>query len=509
MVHFDPDLQSMQEMRDAVKAAKEAQAVFAEFTQKQVDDVVKAIADAAYSQSEHLARLAHEETGLGVAEHKKIKNEVGSKSVYESIKNEKTVGIISEDPKNGVTEVASPFGVVAGIVPVTNPTSTTMFKILISLKARNAIVISPHPSAKNCCVETARICLEAAVKAGAPKGIIGWISKPTMDATQSLMKHSDVNVILATGGGGLVRAAYSSGKPAYGVGPGNVPVYIEKTADVKLSVKRITDSKTFDNGTICASEQSVVADRQIKEQVVKEFEKNGAYFLSGEEKRKMEAVISPVPRTLNPKIVGKSAKVIAGMAGISVPDNTRLLIAYENNVGKEYPFSIEKLAPVFAFYTVNDHEEAFSLCEKLLSLGGRGHSLALHTKDKELARRFAIKMPVSRLLVNTPSALGAVGGTTGLAPSLTLGCGTFGGNITSDNVTVKHLFNKKRLAYGTRELDIPQVKQADSAPAKSAVTKEELEEIVKQVISSMDDPKQADPQKIIQVVKETVSALQN
>ncbi|MGC4377570.1 acetaldehyde dehydrogenase (acetylating) [Fictibacillus sp. Mic-4] len=504
MIDIDKDLETLQEMRNAVQMAKEAQLAFSKFSQEQVDNVVKAIADAAYEKSYELARLAVEETGLGVVEHKVIKNHVGSKEVYESIKDEKTVGVIYEDKQKKIVEVAAPFGVVAGIVPTTNPTSTAIYKTLIAVKAGNAIVFSPHPSAKKCTVEALKICREAAEKAGAPAGLIGWITSPTMEATQQLMKHPDVNVILATGGGGLVRAAYSSGKPAYGVGPGNVPAYIERTAEVAKAVKRIIASKTFDNGTICASEQALVVDQSIKEMVIREFKNEGAYFLNDDEKEKMEKVISPVAGKLNPKIVGKSARVIAQMANINVPDGTRLLIAFESNIAKSVPFSIEKLAPVFGFYTVSDWNEAMAVCDRLLALGGRGHSLALHTTDEEIARKFALQMPVSRLLVNTPSALGAVGATTGLKPSLTLGCGTFGGNITSDNVTVTHLLNKKRMAYETKEIEIK-----SSAEPKSPATNQEdlLKEIVSEVVAKVGATGAADKETIVRMVSKAISHL--
>ncbi|MDN4526633.1 acetaldehyde dehydrogenase (acetylating) [Fictibacillus fluitans] len=507
-MNVDLDLLSMQEMRNAVENAKKAQRKFSKFTQEQVDRVIDAIAETAYKESLHLAELAVKETGLGVIEHKKIKNELGSKGVYESIKDIKTVGMINEDKQQKIVEIAAPFGVVAGIVPVTNPTSTTIFKTLISLKAGNGIVFSPHPSGKKCTVEAAKICMKAAEQAGAPEGLIGWITEPSMEATQALMKHRDVNVILATGGGGLVRAAYSSGKPAYGVGPGNVPVYIEKSAEVKKAVKRIMDSKTFDYGTICASEQSVIADQNVKELAVREFKNQGAYFLNSDEKRKMEKIISPQPGKLNPKIVGKSPVFIAEMAGLEVPADTTLLIAFESEIGKDIPFSIEKLAPIFAFYTVKDSKEALTHADKLLKLGGRGHSLSIHTTDEDVAKAFALEMPVSRVLVNTPSALGAVGGTTGLKPSMTLGCGTFGGNITSDNVTVTHLFNKKRLAYGTKEIVVTNKEQKeDYKTEKNGTNNEQLNMIVNEVLSKVNGSKDLNKETIQALVSQAISKL--
>ncbi|MED4017743.1 aldehyde dehydrogenase family protein [Sutcliffiella cohnii] len=507
---LDYDLQAIQEMREAVKRAKVAQQTYLSYTQEQVDAIVKKVADTAFEQSLTLAKLAVEETRMGVVEHKKIKNEVGSRAVYESIKDEKTVGVIKEDRVNKVLEVADPFGVIAGIIPTTNPTSTAIFKVLIALKTRNAIVVSPHPRAVNCTVEALNICLKAAVEAGAPDGIVGWISKPSMEATSELMKHRDVQLILATGGGALVRAAYSSGKPAYGVGPGNVPVYIEKTAKVANAVKMIVDSKTFDNGTICATEQAIVVDRNVYQMAGRELKNNGAYFLNEEEKAKLEKIISPAPGKLNPDIVGQSAIAIAQLANLSVPANTSVLIAEETRVGKDVPFSIEKLSPIFGLYTANSYEEAKDYCLKLLNLGGRGHSLSLHTSDDSVAKEFALQMPVSRIMVNTLSSIGAVGGTTALTPSLTLGCGSFGGNITSDNVSAKHLINVKRLAYGTKEIKIPK-------PAKTVLedhhnktdAKVEMEEIVTLVMKQMEPIGEVTQEEISKMVNSVLKKYQN
>jgi acetaldehyde dehydrogenase (acetylating) len=505
-MQLDQDLLSLQEMRDVVKKAKEAQKQYEEFSQESVDRIVAAAAKAAFAKKDELARIAVEETGMGVPEHKAIKNEVASIRVYESIRDTKTVGVIRENKKDKIVEVASPFGVIAGIVPTTNPTSSAIFKSLIALKTRNAIVFSPHPFAVKCTVEAARICLEAAILAGAPEGIIGWITKPTMDATQGLMQHPDVNLILATGGGALVRAAYSSGKPAYGVGPGNVPCYIEKTAEIAKAVKRIVDSKTFDNGTICATEQALVVDRNIRDVVIREFKKNGAYFLNEEEKRKLELVVSPMPGKLNPKIVGRHAQVIAKMAGIEVSAETRILIAEETKVGKDVPLSIEKLAPVFPFYTVDGENEALSICDQLLAIGGRGHTLALHTTDEKVIRTFSLRMPVSRLLVNTPSSIGAVGGTTGLKPSLTLGCGSFGGNITGDNISAEHLINIKRIAYGTKDIEIPNP-QANVLTEDSSYTKDQIQEVVDKVLAGVGSHASVDQQTITQMVCKVLAQL--
>ncbi|WP_422397640.1 acetaldehyde dehydrogenase (acetylating) [Sporosarcina psychrophila] len=496
---IDADLLALQEMRTAVQIAKEAQLAYMSFTQEQVDRIVKAVADAAYEQSARLGKMAVEETGMGVAAHKTIKNEVGSRDVYESIKDLKTVGVVGEDKVKKVVEIAAPFGVVAAIIPTTNPTSTAFFKTLIALKTRNSIVVSPHPYAIQCTNEALKVCDEAAVAAGAPKGLIQCLTMASMDATQQLMKHPDVNLILATGGSALVKAAYSSGKPAYGVGPGNVPVYIERSAKIEKAVKDIIDSKSFDYGTICATEQAIVVDRNILELVNRELKKNGAYILSDEEKLIMEKVVSPVPGKVNPKIVGKSPQVIAKLAGITLPEGTRVIVGMETKVGKEIPFSLEKLSPVFAMYVASDLNHAKELCLSLLNLGGRGHSLSIHTETDAIAREFAMDMPVSRILVNTMSSVGAVGGTTGLMPSMTLGCGTFGGNITSDNVTAKHLLNIKRMAYGIKEVQLPK---------NTAVSSEDVtEQVVSQVLKSMSSSDNVNPEMVKDLVNEIVKQL--
>lgn len=500
---IDRDLLAIQEMREAVRKAKEAQLRYLSYSQEQVDHIVKAVADAAYAKSYELAVMAVEETGMGVAEHKKIKNEVGSKAVYESIKDEKTVGVIREDAEKKIVEIAAPFGVVAAIIPTTNPTSTAFFKTLIALKTRNAIVVSPHPYAVKCTVEALKICEKAAVEAGAPEGLIGWLSYASMEATQSLMKHPDVHLILATGGGGLVKAAYSSGKPAYGVGPGNVPVYIEKTANVEKAVSMIVDSKSFDYGTICATEQAIIVDKNILSITLQELKRNGAYLLSQEEKIRMEKVISPVPGKVNPKIVGKSPAFIANLAGIDIDDSVRLFVAEESKIGKDIPFSLEKLSPIFALYTAENKNEAKQLCSRLLDLGGRGHSLSIHTEDDKVAREFAVDMPVSRILVNTLSSVGAVGGTTGLAPSMTLGCGSFGGNITSDNITARHLLNIKRMAYGIKEISI-QRRGTSQASSGLKASNTDTEQVVKSVIASMGKSGQVDVKEVAELVNKVI-----
>jgi acetaldehyde dehydrogenase (acetylating) len=447
----DIDLQSIQEVRDYLEQAKEAQKIIAKMTQSEIDRIVESMANAAKQEAERLAAMAVEETGFGNVKDKTVKNLFAANDVYNSIKDVKTVGVIRRDEENRVWEVAQPVGIVAGIVPSTNPTSTAIFKALIAVKARNAIIFSPHPAAAKCTAEAARIVQEAAERAGAPKGLISCITQPTMAATNELMKHKLTDVILATGGPGLVKAAYSSGKPAYGVGPGNVPVYIHESANIAKAVQLIIQSKTFDYGTICASEQALLVDESIKEKVVAELKQQGAYFLNEDEKQKVASIIM-VNGALNAKIVGKAPQVIAEMAGIEVPSNVKLLVAEETGVGKEYPFSIEKLSPILAFYTVKDMEEASELAQKLLEVGGLGHTVGIHAEDEKVIEAYTIDKPTGRIIVNAGTTFGAIGATVNVKPSLTLGCGAIGNNVTSDNVTVTHLFNIKRVAFGVREM---------------------------------------------------------
>ncbi len=451
-MEFDRDLYSVQEVRNLVSAARTAQEVYRTYDQARVDAIVQQIAKDCAASAEHLAKLAVEETGFGIWQDKLLKNLLGSTITYESIRDMKTVGILQEDRARGLMEVAVPMGVVAALIPSTNPTSTVMYKALISLKAGNAIVISPHPNAKGCIVETCRVVQRAAKAAGAPDGIVQCITTPTIEGTDALLKNRDVGMILATGGEAMVRAAYSSGNPALGVGPGNGPAYIEKSADIPLAVKRIFDSKTFDNGTICASEQSVVTEACIKDQVIEQLERQGGHFLSPEESQAVGRFIMRANGTMNPKIVGRSAQAIAEMAGIEIPAGTRVLLSVQTTVGHENPYSREKLCPILAFYVEENWEGACRRCMEILYSEGAGHTMTIHSEDKSVIREFALKKPVSRLLVNTPGALGGVGGTTGLSPALTLGCGAVGGSATSDNVGPQNLMNIRRVAYGLREL---------------------------------------------------------
>jgi len=443
----DKDLVSIQEARALAARAKEAQKTVSGFSQERVDRIVEAMAGAARSEAERLARLAHEETGFGNTKDKTVKNLFSAVEVYNYIRPLRTVGILREDPVRRVVEIAEPMGVVAAVIPSTNPTSTAIFKALISIKARDACVMSPHPSAKGCILESMRAMHGPAVAAGLPPDALSCMSEVTLEGTQELMRCRDTSVILATGGIGLVRAAYSSGKPAYGVGPGNVPAYIEKTADVPKAVRDVIAGKTFDYGTLCSSEQSIVCDEAIKDQVVAEVKRNGGYFLSEAETAAVSRVVVTPQRLANPEIVGKPAPYIAEKSGIKVPPETRVLVAPLSGVGRDYPLSIEKLSTVLAFYVVRDWHEGCERVLQLLRYGGTGHTMAIHSRDDAVIREFAIKKPVFRIIANTQASMGATGYTTGLAPSMSLGCGAYAGNITSDNITPFHLINIKRLAY--------------------------------------------------------------
>ncbi len=443
----DKDLLSIQQARSFAARAKKAAEALKEFTQEQVDRIVDAMAEAARAEAERLARLAHEETGFGNTKDKTTKNLFSAVDVYRYIRPLRTVGILREDPQTRVVEIAEPMGVVAAVIPSTNPTSTAIFKALISIKARNACVMSPHPSARNCILESVNVMHAPAVRAGLPPDALLCLTEVSLEGTQELMRARDTGVILATGGIGLVRAAYSSGKPAFGVGPGNVPAYVERTADVPKAVKNVLDGKTFDYGTLCSSEQSLICDEAIKDQVIAEAKKNGGYFLSDAEVAAVSRVVVTPQRLANPEIVGRPAPYIAEKAGIKVPPETRALIAPLAGVGRDFPLSIEKLSPVLAFYVVKDWHEGCERCLQLLRYGGTGHTLGIHSRDDAVIREFALKKPVYRIIANSQTSMGATGYTTGLAPSMSLGCGAYAGNITSDNITPLHLINVKRLAY--------------------------------------------------------------
>ncbi len=441
----DKDLLSIQEARALVRAARAAQPDFAQLGQERVDATIKAITDAIAAQAEQLAALAVEETGFGRVQDKTQKNLLASTKLHEAIKDMKTIGVLCEDKTRKLVEIAVPMGVIAGIVPSTNPTSTTIYKSLISLKSGNAIVFTPHPSAKKCIAKTVEIIRSVLARCGVSEDMVSVMSVPTIEGSGELMRQADL--ILATGGPGMVKAAYSSGTPALGVGAGNVPAYIERSANIEDAVAKIFASKTFDNGTICASEQAIITESVIVDKVRASLRAHGGYFLEGEKLEKVKRVMERGNGSMNPAIVGRDAQYIAQLAGIEVPAGTRLLISDEPGVGRKFPFSKEKLTALLGFYVVENWQEACEMCHKLLENGGIGHSLAIHSQNEEVIREFGLKKPVSRMLVNTPSTQGAVGISTSLFPSFTLGCGTVGGSSTSDNVTPLNLMNIRRVAY--------------------------------------------------------------
>ena len=434
---------------ELVVKAKEASKEYMKLNQEQIDKIVKAMSMAGLEHHMELAKMAVEETKRGIYEDKITKNMFATEYIYHSIKYDKTVGVISRNSEEGYMEIAEPVGIIAGVTPVTNPTSTTMFKSIISAKTRNVIIFGFHPSAQICSVAAATSLRDAAIEAGAPENCILWIEEPSVTATNLLMHHPGVNLILATGGTGMVRAAYSCGKPALGVGPGNVPCYIEKTAKLKTSVNDLVLSKSFDNGMICASEQSVIVDKEIHEEFEKLMKEAGCYFLNESETNKLRDVmfIAEKNGALNSKIVGKSPYDIAKEAEIEIPKDTKVLVLHENGVGIEFPFSKEKLSPVLAYYIVNNSDEGIELAEKLLEFGGMGHSAVIHSEDENVILKFSERMKAGRLIVNSPSTHGAIGDIYNTnMPSLTLGCGTFGGNSTTANVSSVNLINIKRVA---------------------------------------------------------------
>ncbi len=440
----------IQEMiNNLVQKAKKASEEYLELDQEQVNEIIKQMSMAGLEHHMELAKMAVEETGRGIYEDKITKNMFATEYVYHSIKYDKTVGVISENEEEGYEEIAEPIGIIAGVTPVTNPTSTTMFKSIIAAKTRNVIIFGFHPNAQKCSVAAATILRDAAVKAGAPENCILWIEEPSVEATRALMNHPDVNLILATGGAGMVRSAYSCGKPALGVGPGNVPCYIDKTANLKTSVNDLVLSKAFDNGMICASEQSVIVDKEISKEFEKLMKEAGCYFLSEEETKKLRDSMFVAEKgcALNADIVGKSPYNIAKGAGIKVPEDTKVLVLKENGVGIEYPFSKEKLSPVLAYYVVKNEDEGIDLAEKLIEFGGLGHSAVIHSENEETIQKFSEKVKVGRIIVNSPSTHGAIGDIYNTnMPSLTLGCGSFGGNSTTANVSSVNLINIKRVA---------------------------------------------------------------
>ena len=466
----DKDLVSVQQARDLVEAAHRAQTQVSEFDQAKIDRICEAMARAALAEAARLGAMAVEETGYGVPADKQEKNRFAAEDVWNYFRGLRTKGIVSES--KDVVEIASPRGVVAGIIPSTNPTSTAIFKILIAIKSRNTVVLSPHPSAAKCINETARVMRDAAVREGLPADAIGCMTSATIEGTETLMKHKQTAVILATGGIGLVRAAYSSGKPAFGVGPGNVPVCVERTADVPKAVQDILTGKCFDNGTICASEQAVVCDAPVEQAVREQFRLQGAHFLSGSEADQLAKVVATPQRSLNPAVVGKSVEVIAKMAGLSVPPGTRCLMADVAGVGRDHPLSMEKLSPILAFYVADGLQACATVSQQVLGYGGMGHTAGIHTRSREAAVQFGAQMPASRITVNTPTTHGAIGFSTALPPSMTLGCGSWGGNVTSDNVSPLHLMDIKRVAFETRPVKSARPAVATQKVAQPMAAKE-------------------------------------
>jgi len=495
---YDKDLLSVQEVRSLLSAAKAAQQELATKSQEYVDRIVKAIADAGVRNAVRLGALAQEETGFGRAEHKTIKNIFASKFVWEYIKDMKTVGEIGRDESKGLTCYAVPLGVIAGIVPSTNPTSTCFYKAEISIKAGNAIVFSPHPSAQHCIDEAVKVIRQAIAEAGGNENLVSTISIPTRQATNILMSHPDTAMILATGGSAMVRAAYSSGTPAIGVGPGNGPSYIEATADIPLAVKRIVDSKTFDNGTICASEQSVITNDDMVSAVQAEMKRQGFYFLTDEQRDKLSKFILRGNGTMNPQIVGKDPQTVANLAGITIPADTRVIVAVDQGIGRGHPYSNEKLSTILGFFHAENYVKVCEHCVDLLHYEGAGHTFSIHTKDKDIIKYFAERIPASRIVVNSPSTFGGIGASTGLMPALTLGCGAIGGSATSENVGPLQLIDRRYVACGQMELEDIQAAVskatgscACAAPAApsccggAAMSEADIDAIVKKILERL------------------------
>ena len=450
-MEFDKDLQARQEARALAQAAERAQFRLRTFSQAQLDAVAKAVAEAFYDHAEELAELAVRETGFGNAEDKTTKNRFASRRVWDAVREMKTVGVLKQDETQKLWEVAVPKGVIAAIVPSTNPTSTVCYKAIIALKAGNTIVFSPHPKAISCTMRAARIVAQAAEAAGAPQGSVGCLSIPSMDGCRELMGAAPVRLILATGGPAMVKSAYSSGKPAIGVGAGNGPAYIHRSADVSLAVKQIMCSKTFDNGTVCASEQSIIVERSMEERVRQEAKRNGFYFMSTCEAQALAKLLFRPNGTLNPEIVGKAAPYLAEKAGFSIPHDTKVLVAREEEAGPTRPYSMEKLCPVLAFYVMEDEDAVLRKVVEVLSHEGAGHTFAIHAQDEAVVRKFALQVPVSRFLVNSPAALGGIGASSNLFPALTLGCGAVGGSSSSNNISPLDLINIRRVAWGIQD----------------------------------------------------------
>ena len=450
-MELDKDLQARQEARVLAKQAEVAQKQLSGMSQCQLDRIVSAIADAFSRSAVELAELAVRETGFGNAEDKTTKNMFASKTVHASIKNMRTVGVLKEDPGEKLWEIGVPVGVIAAIVPSTNPTSTVCYKAMIALKSGNSIIFSPHPKAIACTLRAAEIVAKAAVQAGAPEGAVSCLRISAMAGTQELMSAPQVRLILATGGPGMVRAAYSSGKPAIGVGAGNGPAYIHHSADVRHALSCILRSKTFDYGTVCASEQSIIVESQMEQSVRQEASAMGFYFMNTQEAGQLAKLLFRPTGALNPEIVGKCATELAQKAGFSVPSGTKVLVAREQEAGPTRPYSMEKLCPVLAFFVMESEDAVLQKAIEVLTHEGSGHTFAMHCKDEEVVRKFSLQIPVSRFLVNTPAALGGIGATTALFPALTLGCGAVGGSSSSNNISPMDLINIRRVAWDQEE----------------------------------------------------------
>ena len=474
---LDNDLLSIQEVRTKVELAYAAWQKYRRFTQEQVDNIVEAMAAAARAHAQRVAVLAVEETGYGNAPDKLAKNLLSADLLPRTIRGMRTIGVLKEIPEQKIVEIASPMGVVAAILPTTNPTSTAIYKVIIALKSGNAIVVSPHPRAKRCTCEIVAVMTEAAVRAGAPEGVIQCIGEPTIEATNALMKHKRTGVILSTGGSAIVRAAYSSGKPAFGVGPGNVPVLVDTSADIARAVDGVVRGKTFDYGTICSSEQAIVAERSLRDQIIAELKVRKAFLCSTEQGKALARVLLTPQFTVNPDCVGQAAPIIARKAGIDVPPNTSVLVAEIEGVGKEHPLSAEKLSPVLSLLFVESFEAAIVACQAILRFGGLGHTCAIYATDDTRIREYAMRMPAFRVLANTPTPQGATGITTNVFPAMTLGCGAVAGNITSDNIGPQHLINIKRLAYYVRSAE-------EAFPGMSAPSTDTMDPLDRSKIAS-------------------------
>jgi acetaldehyde dehydrogenase (acetylating) len=479
---MDKDLVSIQEARDSVTAAHAAWQVWSRVSQKEVDRVCAAMAEAGYQASERVGRLAQEETGYGVVAHKKLKNEFGSRAVWESIRDVKTVGVIRQDPARRLYEIAWPMGVVAALIPSTNPTSTAFFKCLIAVKARNAIIVAPHPSAARCTFESVEAMRTAAEAAGAPSGLIGCLQNISLPGTQELMTHHHTAIILATGGTAMVRAAHSTGKPAYGVGPGNVPVYVDRSADLEKAARYIVASKAFDYSTICATEQSVIADRPIAGRLLDLMRNEGAYVTDPVETDALRRALFHPDGSMNTAVVGKSAQFVANYAGFRIPADRRILLTPLTEVGKSEPLSQEKLTTVLGWYEADGWEQGCERCIELINTGGRGHTQIIYANDEKIIMAFGLEKPVFRILVNTMGTLGAIGLTAGVMPSLTLGSGGVGGAITGDNITATHLINIKRLAY---ESSAPPPEAFQPGEAQAGPSADEIERLVRRTVNEI------------------------